>query len=152
MIDIDTMKDAIRKEREERKNPQPRLESIVMQGLEDTVERNKSEKKVETEFFRHITIIYDQAASAGRQVLKRQEISKIDYGHGRAPVSLECENTSIPDCNLVLATSTSCKEDTDVYYCDVFATCEFMKEKSAKDVYEVRISRLMQSLSTEVHL
>jgi hypothetical protein len=139
-IDLDAMKEAIRVERNK---PLPRGDSNKTHGTEVTKGRSKSGEKIETEFFKHIITIYNRVASVGRQVLKRQEISLLDYSPDRAPISSESQNTFIPHCNLVLAASTSCKDDANdvnVYYCDVFVTCEFKKGKSSNDVYGVRIS------------
>jgi hypothetical protein len=85
--------------------------------LSKTEEKDEGVDKEEADFFKHIMTIYDRVASAGRQALKLQEISKIDYNPGRAPVSLECQNTFIPHCNLVLATSISCKDDSSDATC-----------------------------------
>jgi hypothetical protein len=119
-------------------NSTEREGDAIKQG--DSAKRSKKKGKKEAEFFKHIATIYDQVASAGRKVLGRQEISMINYFPKKAPSSLGCDNTSVPDCNLVLATSTSCNDDanvTNVYYCDVFVTCEFEKEDSDSDICNV---------------
>jgi hypothetical protein len=115
----------------------------------------KEQIKKEPEFFEHIAMIYNRVASVGRQVLKREEISKINYTPNIAPMNLECQDTATPDCNLVLATSTSGADppsDARVYSCDVFATCEFKKGSSANIIHEVRILLFRHLLSAELHL
>jgi hypothetical protein len=152
-IDIGALKELVRAERKKPRSIQDiskaqenskAPESSKAQGT-DVEEMGKVKKKKEAEFFSHITTIYDKVASAGRQVLGREELSKMDYRPDIRPLNLERENTAIPDCNLVLAASTSCRKDANdanVYYCDVFTTCEFKKARSPKDIYNVSAAPL----------
>jgi hypothetical protein len=127
-------------EKEQSRNEEKKEAELVG---EKSAEDEKEKRKKEAELFRHITVLYERVATVGRQVLKRQEISEINYTPNVAPKSLECANTATPDCNLVLANSTLGERDAsdaNVYYCDVFATCEFKKGSSANIIHEVRLS------------
>jgi hypothetical protein len=59
-IDIDAMREAIRVERN---NPPLRGGRCKAQGTEVMEERGKSGERIESEYFKHITTIYDRVAS-----------------------------------------------------------------------------------------
>jgi hypothetical protein len=121
------------------------VKAINVKTLKEEVkaERTANSKAVETDFFKHIATICERVEAAGRKVLKRNATGVVKYTPTKAPKSLDRNNSSIPDCNIALAKSTSCMAGADtenVYHCDIFTTCEFKKGKTPTNVYEVRIS------------
>jgi hypothetical protein len=160
-IDIKALKEVVIAERKQVREGQGGnasktiQEKDVPEQAKQTDKGERTEDTIETYFYKHITTIYELVAAAGRKVLQREEISKIHYNPGKSPISLESQNTSIPIYNLALSSTTSCQDDaniTNVYCCDIFATCEFKKGDTLMDVYDVRIAFLRQdTITTDKH-
>ena len=99
-------------------------------------ERCKLRGAPEDEYFNHIsTKIYDRIVKV-REDMGHSAIAKVDYTPHVAPKSLGRASNSRPDCNLLLRES-SCQSQNVVYYCDIFATCEFKKAASNESRHDV---------------
>ena len=92
---------------------------------------------VESEYFLLIKDVIEQVLTIGEQVLKVPSQARVSYKPCSTSVSSERSNSARPDCNIMLAQSTSMSGSPDDAYCDFITTMEVKPKVTRKSIYDV---------------
>ena len=104
-------------------------------------------------FFQHIESIIEEVSSAGSEVLGINPVGRVSYRPRDQPESSERNNTTKPDCNILLNKLDSPLGSyltNKVRLCETIATFEFKKYNHDRAVYLVSPESLHSGMILQV--
>ena len=110
-------------------------------------------RAAEQRFFQHFELIIQEVSSVGSKVLKTKPTGRVSYRPRDQHGSSERNNSTKPDCNILLNKSKSSAEPQlagNILFGDTIATFEFKKYHNDRDLYLVSPVSLHSNMIIEV--
>ena len=116
------------------------------------IEGRADRRAVEERFFQHFELIIQEVSSIGSEDLKIKPTGRVSYHPRDQPGSSERNNSTKPDCNILLNKSESAGPQLagNILFCDTIATFEFKKYHNDRDLYSVSPVSLHFNMIIEV--
>jgi hypothetical protein len=91
----------------------------------------------DVDFFEHMKDLCERIVLAGRRTLKQLPTAGLRYVSGSATSTTEQKHARTLDCSVALVKSDSELQEVQRECSDVLAVCEFKRQKTESDAYEV---------------